>query len=102
MQDAAGGLTGDTGSGLGRVHEQDIAAFLKSGHGGGLVTFGSMVQVVEESTQYMNDDDLNAIAHYLKSLPPQRVSGAYAPQSLAARQTAATSIARYSPPGFVV
>ena len=33
-------LTGDTGSGLGRVPEQEIAAFLKSGHGGGLVTFG--------------------------------------------------------------
>jgi mono/diheme cytochrome c family protein len=84
-------LTGDTGSGLGRVHEQEIAAFLKSGHGGDLVTFGSMVQVVEDSTQYMNDDDLNAIAHYLKSLPPQRASGAYVPQSLAARQTSASA-----------
>jgi mono/diheme cytochrome c family protein len=82
-------LTGDTGSGLGRVREQEVAAFLKSGHGGGLVTFGSMVQVVEDSTQYMNDDDLNAIAHYLSSLPPQRASGAYVPQSLAARQTTA-------------
>lgn len=32
-------------------------------HGGGLVTFGSMVQVVEDSTQYKNDNDLAAIAH---------------------------------------
>jgi alcohol dehydrogenase (quinone), cytochrome c subunit len=84
-------LTGDAGSGLGRVHEQEIATFLKSGHGGGLVTFGSMVQVVEDSMQYMNDDDLNAIARYLKSLPPQKMSGAYAPQSLAAQQTAAAT-----------
>jgi mono/diheme cytochrome c family protein len=84
-------LTGDAGSGLGRVHEEEIAAFLKSGHGGGLVTFGSMVQVVEDSAQYMNDDDLHAIAHYLKSLPPQRASGAYVPQSLAARQTTAAA-----------
>jgi mono/diheme cytochrome c family protein len=53
-------LTGDAGSGLGRVNEDQIAAFLKSGHGGGLVTFGSMVQVVEDSMQYMSDDDLRA------------------------------------------
>ncbi|CAN7709102.1 cytochrome c [Caballeronia sp. LjRoot34] len=93
-------LTGDSGSGLGRVREQEIAAFLKSGHGGGLVTFGSMVQVVEDSTQYMNDDDLNAIAHYLKSLPPRRASGAYVPQSLAARQTtAATRTGNIERPG---
>lgn len=81
-------LTGDTGSGLGRLHEHDIAAFLKTGHGAGLVPFGSMVQVVEDSMQYMSDDDLNAIAHYLKSLPPRQASGAYAPGSQAARQTA--------------
>jgi len=53
------------------VPEQEIAAFLKSGHGGGLVTFGSMVQVVEDSMQYMSDDDLDAIAFYLKSLRPR-------------------------------
>ena len=93
-------LTGDTGSGLGRVPEQEIAAFLKSGHGGGLVTFGSMVQVVEDSMQYMSDDDLNAIAFYLKSLPPRKASGAYVPQSLAARQTStATRTGNVERPG---
>jgi mono/diheme cytochrome c family protein len=45
-----------------------------------------MVQVVEDSTQYMSDDDLTAIARYLKSLPVQRPSGAYEPGSLRARQ----------------
>ena len=79
-------LTADPGSGLGRVPAEHIASFLKNGHGGGLVTFGSMVQVVEDSTQYMSDDDLNAIARYLKSLPAQRPSGAYEPASLRARQ----------------
>jgi mono/diheme cytochrome c family protein len=81
-------LTGDAGSGLGRVGEAEIAAFLRSGHGGGLIPFGSMVQVVEDSMQYMSDDDLRAIAHYLKSLSPRQSSGAYAPRSQAARQTA--------------
>ncbi len=81
-------LSGDPGSGLGRVSAQEIAAFLKQGHGGGLVTFGSMVQVVEDSTQYLNDDDLNAIATYLKSLPPHALSGRYDADPRAKQQTA--------------
>jgi mono/diheme cytochrome c family protein len=83
-------LTGAPGSGLGRVPPHDIALFLKSGHGADvhIVPFGSMVQVVEDSTQYFNDDDLNAIAHYLKSLPARESSGAYRPRSLAAQQSA--------------
>ncbi|MGP8435362.1 c-type cytochrome [Paraburkholderia fungorum] len=80
-------LTGDPGAGLGRVPAQDIAAFLRSGHGGGLVTFGSMVQVVEDSTQYLSDDDLNAIAAYLKSLPAREPAGLYDMHSRAAQQT---------------
>jgi alcohol dehydrogenase (quinone), cytochrome c subunit len=79
-------LTADPGSGLGRISAEEIALFLKGGHGAGLVTFGSMVQVVEDSTQYLSDDDLNAIAHYLKSLPAQQQSGAYEPNSRGARQ----------------
>ncbi|NMM02999.1 c-type cytochrome [Paraburkholderia sp. RP-4-7] len=83
-------LTGDLGSGLGRLSPHDIAAFLKSGHGAAvhIVTFGSMVQVVEDSAQYFTDDDLNAIAHYLKSLPAREPSGAYNPQSQKAQEMA--------------
>ncbi|WP_425606024.1 c-type cytochrome [Paraburkholderia sejongensis] len=81
-------LTGDPGSGLGRISAAEIAAFLKRGHGGGLVTFGSMVQVVEDSTQYLSDADLDAIAGYLKSLPARTPSGYFNARSEAARQTA--------------
>jgi mono/diheme cytochrome c family protein len=81
-------LTGDPGSGLGRSSAADIAAFLKHGHGGGLVAFGSMVQVVEDSTQYLNDADLDAIAVYLKSLPARAPGGHFNSQSRAAQQTA--------------
>ena len=70
-------LTGDRGSGLGRWSADDIAAFLKHGHGGGAVTFGSMVEVVEDSTQYLSDGDLQAIAAYLKALPPRAPSGGF-------------------------
>ncbi|CAG9219298.1 Gluconate 2-dehydrogenase cytochrome c subunit [Paraburkholderia sabiae] len=80
-------LTGDKGSGLGRVSEDEIASFLRSGHGAGLVTFGSMVQVVEDSTQYLSDDDLHAIAHYLKSLPAREPYGHFDDRSHAAVQT---------------
>jgi mono/diheme cytochrome c family protein len=95
-------LTGDAGSGLGRVSEADIVGFLRSGHGGdgelerqagqagrggGLITFGSMVQVVEDSTQYLSDDDLHAIAGYLKSLPPHESSGHFDDRSRAALRT---------------
>ncbi|CAM2153574.1 Alcohol dehydrogenase (quinone), cytochrome c subunit [Pararobbsia alpina] len=74
-------------SGLGRIPVADIVAFLKSGHGGGLVTFGSMVQVVEDSTQYVDQRDLEAIAVYLKSLPAGESKGNFAPDSRGAHQT---------------
>ena len=68
-------LTGDPDSGLGAISADDIASFLKRGHGGGLSAFGSMVEVIEDSGQYMSDDDLKAIAIYLKMLPPRQKSG---------------------------
>lgn len=46
-----------------------------------------MVQVVEDSTQYLSDDDLFAIATYLKSLPPREPAGLYDMQSRAAQQS---------------
>lgn len=68
-------LTGDPDSGLGALSADEIAAFLKHGHGAGLLAFGSMVEVIENSGQYMSDDDLRAIAAYLKTLPPRATSG---------------------------
>jgi len=70
-------LTGDTGSGLGRLDAAAIAAFLKTGHGGGLIAYGPMAEEIEQSLQYMRDDDLRAVARYLKTLPAQGGSGTY-------------------------
>ncbi|SAL86778.1 alcohol dehydrogenase cytochrome c subunit [Caballeronia arvi] len=73
-------LRADPGSGLGRIAPNDIAAFLKTGHGAGMVAFGSMVQTIEDSLQYLSDDDVRAIAVYLKSLSASGVAdGAYDP-----------------------
>ncbi|EIF30777.1 cytochrome c, mono- and diheme variants family [Burkholderia sp. Ch1-1] len=96
-------LTGDAGSGLGRMSEGDIAAFLKTGHGAGAIAYGSMVEHIEDSSQYLSDEDLEAIAHYLKSLPAQRPSGTYTPGSDAARSSAnGNRIADSLPVGFYV
>ncbi|KAG1442479.1 hypothetical protein G6F57_018396 [Rhizopus arrhizus] len=63
-------LRGDATDGLGNWTKEDIAVFLKSGRNGHSAAFGGMAQVVEDSTQHLSDADLNAIAVYLKSLPP--------------------------------
>lgn len=77
-------LTGDPGSGLGRWSVDDIATFLRNGHNARAYAFGAMAPVVGASTQYLSDDDLQAIAVYLKSLRAHEGNGAYA-DSAAAR-----------------
>jgi mono/diheme cytochrome c family protein len=72
-------LTGDPGSGLGRTSAADIAAFLKTGHSSMAIAYGSMVQQIEDSSQYLSDADLLAIGTYLKSLPAQQPYGGYTP-----------------------
>jgi mono/diheme cytochrome c family protein len=75
----AADLRGDPASGLGRWSEADISAFLETGHSGQVAAIGSMIDVIENSTQYLHKDDLNAIAHYLKSLPAYGENASYEP-----------------------
>ncbi|MFC4274036.1 c-type cytochrome [Achromobacter aloeverae] len=67
-------LRNDPNTGLGRWSEEDVQQFLKTGRNRHAVVYGSMTDVVNNSTQFMSDEDLKAIAHYLKSLPgaPER------------------------------
>jgi alcohol dehydrogenase (quinone), cytochrome c subunit len=62
-------LRGDVRTGLGDWSQDDIAAFLKTGHNDKGVVFGSMLDVINNSTPYLTDDDLHAMAVFLKSLP---------------------------------
>jgi alcohol dehydrogenase (quinone), cytochrome c subunit len=62
-------LRGDMRTGLGTWSKDDIVAFLKNGHNRGATAFGSMIDVVNNSTPYLSDSDIGAIADYLKSLP---------------------------------
>ena len=60
---------GDLRTGLGAWSVEDLQAFLKSGHNERGVAFGSMLDVVNNSTPYLSDDDVKAMAVFLKSLP---------------------------------
>jgi alcohol dehydrogenase (quinone), cytochrome c subunit len=62
-------LRSDVRSGLGEWSQDDVVAFLKSGHNEKSVVFGSMLDVINNSTPYLADDDIRAMAIFLKSLP---------------------------------
>lgn len=66
-------LTGDV-SGLGKWSTDDIVQLLRTGSSRHGTAAGPMAEVVSDSTQYLDNQDLNAIAIYLKSLPPGRQS----------------------------
>lgn len=64
-------LRGNNADGLGRWSVQDIIDTLKTGRNPHAAVIGSpMNDVVTHSTQHMTDNDLKAIAVYLKSLSP--------------------------------
>ncbi|KAA0945378.1 MULTISPECIES: cytochrome c [unclassified Pseudomonas] len=62
-------LRGDHKDGLGSWSEDQLVQFLKTGRSDRSAVFGGMSDVVVHSMQYMSEDDLTAIARYLKSLP---------------------------------
>jgi mono/diheme cytochrome c family protein len=68
---SAPNLRGDVNAGLGRWSPADLATFLKTGHNRDGTAFGSMIDVINNSSPYLSDADLDAIAIYLKSLPPR-------------------------------
>lgn len=76
----AANLTGNRASGLGRWTEAGISEFLRTGHNGHTVAFGGMVLVIENGTQHLQKDDLDAMAHYLKSLPASGEKSSYKPR----------------------
>ncbi len=66
---SAPNLRGEMRTGLGTWMIADIVDFLKFGHNRDGSAFGSMINVINNSTPYLSAGDLNAIAVYLKSLP---------------------------------
>ena len=68
-------LTGDRDTGLHAWSQADIVDFLRSGRTARVAASEFMGGVVSKSTQYLTDQDLMAIAEYLKSLPPAHGAG---------------------------
>lgn len=62
-------ITNDSRRGLGGWSNDDIVAYLKTGHNRISAATGPMAEEVTLSSSHMTDGDLKAIASYLKSLP---------------------------------
>ena len=70
MQDwYAPSLTSNKEAGLGDWSISDIADLLQKGVSRRGAVYGPMAEVVYDSLQYLSDDDVRAMAVYLKSLP---------------------------------
>jgi mono/diheme cytochrome c family protein len=67
---AAANLTSSP-SGLRAWSVEDIQAYLKTGHSKRAGAFGPMAEVVANSTSHLTDEDVRAMAVYLKALPQQ-------------------------------
>jgi mono/diheme cytochrome c family protein len=52
--------------------QADVVALLKSGRNAHATVSGPMAKVVVGSTQHLADDDLQAVATFLRALPPRR------------------------------
>jgi len=62
-------LRGEPSQGLGNWSIEEIVQLLKTGRTRSSAAFGAMTEVIAHSTQHLSDNDLYAMAQYLKSLP---------------------------------
>jgi alcohol dehydrogenase (quinone), cytochrome c subunit len=78
-------LRQDIATGLGGWSQAEIVEFLKTGHDRHGSAYGSMRDVINNSTPYLTDNDLNAIAVYLASLPASTTENAPVPDHTTAK-----------------
>lgn len=69
-------LTSNREAGLGDWSIADISALLQTGASHRGTVYGPMAEVVYDSLQHLSDDDVRAMAVYLKSLPPRGADSA--------------------------
>jgi mono/diheme cytochrome c family protein len=82
----AANLTGDVRDGLGAWSVPEIVEYLKTGSNTHAAAAGPMAEVVKNSTQYMSDEDLAAMATYLKDVPASgKTTGASSDTQVASR-----------------
>ena len=85
----AANLRGDPLTGLGSFTEDDIVRLLQTGRTSSTAVFGGMTDVVSRSTQYMSQQDLHAVARYLKTLPGGGEESPFSYDSFVGNQLAA-------------
>jgi mono/diheme cytochrome c family protein len=69
-------ISSDPVSGIGAWSDTEIVQYLKTGHVDGKnQAAGGMAEAVQNSLQFLSQDDLHAIATYLKSTTPIRSTG---------------------------
>ncbi len=83
-------LTPNKQTGLGTWSEDEVVSFLKKGQNARMVAEGPMAEVVHNSLKYLTDDDLTAVAVYLKSLAAEASAISTASPVSFARPAAAT------------
>lgn len=76
---AAPDIRGGEHGGLADWSEDDIVEFLRTGRNAYTAAFSIMSEVIDYSTQHMVDDDLRAIAIYLKDMAGEERSAPPAP-----------------------
>jgi fructose 5-dehydrogenase cytochrome subunit len=81
-------ITSDSVSGIGSWSKDELAAYLRNGRlSGKAQAAGSMGEAVEHSFQHLSADDIDAIATYIKGVPPVRVAGASDSRFTAGKKT---------------
>jgi mono/diheme cytochrome c family protein len=74
-------ITADRDSGIGAWSKADIARYLSLGHSEGRgAASGPMAEAVDESMSFLSSSDIEAMATYLRTIPPARSSDLAAPR----------------------
>jgi mono/diheme cytochrome c family protein len=86
-------LTSDMTQGIGSWSVDDLVKFLSTGAAPGKgVAVGTMSQVVHDSLSHLTQDDVHAIAVYLKALPPKAEARPAEPASVGGQYSAGEAV----------
>ena len=85
-------------TGLGTWSKDDIVAFLKNGHNRVDTAFGSMIDVVNNSTPYLSDGDIDAIADLSEIAAGDIDAAGLSPMTMRPRRRCAAAMRRSRAP----
>jgi len=90
-------ITPDNETGIGRWSQRDIVTYLRTGKiDKRAYAGGPMAQAVAHSTRYLTDEDLNAMAQYLKVVPAIKTDDYLIPVNLARLPTPVSDSITYN------